>query len=103
MVLNDPSLTGPGAIRPMTVRGRSLWGDASRRLLRNKAAVAAGIVLLLVVLACFAGPLLVPFELDEIFWDAIMAPPDWAAGHLFGTDANGRDLLVRTLMAGGSR
>src|SRR3954469_11195289 len=100
MVLNDPSLTGPGAIQPMPVRGRSLWGDASRRLLRNKAAVAAGIVLLLVVLACFVGPLLVPFELDEIFWVAIMAPPDWAAGHLFGTDANGRDLLVRTLNGG---
>jgi oligopeptide transport system permease protein len=95
MVMNDPL-----AVRPMTVRGRSLWGDASRRLLRNKAAVAAGIVLLLVVLACFVGPLLVPFELDEIFWDAIMAPPDWSAGHLFGTDANGRDLLVRTLNGG---
>ena len=100
MVMNDPSLAGPGAVRPMTVRGRSLWGDAGRRLLRNKAAVAAGIVLLLVVLACFVGPLLIPFELDEIFWDAIMAPPDWAGGHLFGTDANGRDLLVRTLNGG---
>jgi len=95
MVLNDPL-----AIRPVTVRGRSLWGDAGRRLLRNKAAVAAVAVLLLVVLACFVGPLLVPFELDEIFWDAIMTPPDWATGHLFGTDANGRDLLVRTLNGG---
>jgi oligopeptide transport system permease protein len=95
MVMHDPL-----AIRQIAVRGRSLWGDASRRLLRNKAAVAAGAVLLLVVLACFGGPLLVPFELDEIFWDAIMAPPDWAVGHLFGTDANGRDLLVRTLNGG---
>jgi oligopeptide transport system permease protein len=100
MVMNDPSLAGPGAVRPMTVRGRSLWGDAGRRLLRNKAAVAAVIVLLIVVLACFVGPLLVPYELDEIFWDAIMTPPDWAGGHLFGTDANGRDLLVRTLNGG---
>jgi oligopeptide transport system permease protein len=95
MVLNDPL-----AIQPMTVRGRSLWGDAGRRLLRNKAAVAAVAVLLLVVLACFVGPLLVPFELDEIFWDAIMTLPDWETGHLFGTDANGRDLLVRTLNGG---
>jgi oligopeptide transport system permease protein len=95
MVLNDPLV-----MRPMTVRGRSLWGDAGRRLLRNKAAVTAVAVLLLVVLACFVGPLLVPFELDEIFWDAIMTPPDWETGHLFGTDANGRDLLVRTLNGG---
>jgi oligopeptide transport system permease protein len=100
MVMNDPSLAGPGALRPMTVRGRSLWGDAGRRLLRNKAAVAAVIVLLIVVLACFVGPLLVPYELDEIFWDAIMTPPDWEGGHPFGTDANGRDLLVRTLNGG---
>jgi oligopeptide transport system permease protein len=95
MVMNDPV-----AVRTMPIRGRSLWGDAWRRLLRNKAAVTAGIVLVCVVLACFLGPLLAPFELDEIFWDAIMAPPDLATGHLFGTDANGRDLLVRTLNGG---
>src|SRR5690349_7941332 len=95
MVMNDPM-----AIRPMPIRGRSLWGDAGRRLLRNRAAVAAGFVLACVVLACFIGPVVAPFELDEIFWDAIMAPPDLATGHVFGTDANGRDLLVRTLYGG---
>ncbi|EWY39258.1 peptide ABC transporter permease [Skermanella stibiiresistens SB22] len=85
---------------PAPIRGRSLWSDAWRRLMRNKAAVTALAVLALVVLACFAGPALIPFDLDEIFWDAIMAPPDLAAGHYFGTDTNGRDLAVRTLHGG---
>ncbi len=31
-------------VRPMPIRGRSLWSDARRRLRRNRAAVAAGIV-----------------------------------------------------------
>lgn len=94
MVLHDPAVTAA------PIRGRSLWGDARRRLMRNKAAVSAGTVLALVVLACLAGPLLIPFDLDEISWDAIMVPPDIAAGHYFGTDANGRDLAVRTLHGG---
>lgn len=104
-MLNDVSATHPNQpvpkqAAPTQIKGRSLWGDAWRRLLRNKAAVLAGIVLILICAACVFGPYLLPYELDEVFWDAIQAPPDIAAGHWFGTDANGRDLLVRTLHGG---
>ncbi|WP_207485788.1 ABC transporter permease subunit [Arenibaculum pallidiluteum] len=85
---------------PRPVRGRSLWADAWRRLLRNRAAVAGATILVLMALACVAGPMLIPYALDDIFWDAIQAPPSLEAGHPFGTDANGRDLLVRTLHGG---
>jgi oligopeptide transport system permease protein len=95
-----PNQPIPPQAAPRAVRGRSLWGDAWRRLLRNRAAVGAAIVLALVAAACVAGPWFLPFEIDEIFWDAIQAPPDLAAGHPFGTDSNGRDLLVRTLHGG---
>ena len=47
-----------------------------------------------------AVPMLSPYPIDEIFWDAIGTGPSLAGGHLFGTDANGRDLLLRTLYAG---
>ena len=47
-----------------------------------------------------AVPALSPYPIDEIFWDAIGTGPSLAGGHLFGTDANGRDLLLRTLYAG---
>ncbi|HSK38803.1 MAG TPA: oligopeptide ABC transporter permease OppC [Arenibaculum sp.] len=95
-----PNRPAPQRAGPGVVRGRSLWGDARRRLLHNKAAVLAGIVLVLICAACAFGPYLLPYALDEVFWDAIQAPPDIAAGHWFGTDANGRDLLVRTLHGG---
>jgi oligopeptide transport system permease protein len=82
------------------LRGRSLWSDAWRRLLRNRAAVVSLIVLGAIATACIAGPWLLPHPFDEVYWDAISAPPDFANGFYFGTDENGRDLLVRTLHGG---
>jgi oligopeptide transport system permease protein len=79
------------------VRGRSLWQDARDRLLRNRAAVASMIVLGLITLAALLAPLLSPHPFDEVYWDRIAMPPDPANAHWFGTDANGRDLFVRTL------
>jgi oligopeptide transport system permease protein len=80
------------------VKGRSLWADARRRLFRNRAAVGSMILLGIIALVCIVGPWVLPYNLDEIFWDAIMAPPSEA--HWLGTDANGRDLLVRILYGG---
>ena len=79
------------------VEGRSLWQDARRRLLRNKAAVLSMVLLAIVALLAIFAPLVSPHAFDEIFWDRISAPPDPAAGFFFGTDGNGRDLFVRTL------
>ena len=76
---------------------RSLTRDAIRRLLRNKAAALAIIVLCLLVIAAIIGPSIIPFNYEDPDWDAFRAAPDLASGHYFGTDANGRDLLARTL------
>lgn len=88
------------ADEPTTIKGRSLWSDAWRRLKRNKPAIVSAIVLGLIAIFCVAGPWFVPFEIDQIFWDRIQAPPDWAAGHYFGMDETGRDLMVRTMQGG---
>jgi oligopeptide transport system permease protein len=80
--------------------GRSLWQDARRRLFRNRAAIVSMIVLGLITLASIVGPILSPHPVDEIYWDLIGAPPSWDSGFFFGADANGRDLLVRTLYGG---
>lgn len=80
--------------------GRSLWQLAWRRLRRNRAAVAAAIVLAVIVLLVCFGPLLSAYDFDTPHWDLISVPPDWSSGHWFGTDAIGRDLFVRTLYGG---
>ncbi|MEJ2513876.1 MAG: ABC transporter permease subunit [Gammaproteobacteria bacterium] len=77
-----------------------LWGDAGRRLAGNRPAVAAGVILAILVLLVLAGPLLSPYSYDQTDWDSMSLPPELASGHVFGTDALGRDLFVRTMEGG---
>ena len=79
------------------VVGRSLWADARRRLFANKAALVAMILLALIALLALLAPWLSPHPYDEVYWERIQEPPDFANQHWFGTDGNGRDLFVRTL------
>ena len=85
------------AVLPAAVKGRSLWDDAGRRLLANKAAVASLVVLAALVALAAAGPFLVPFAYDQVDKADVWSPP-LQAGHLLGSDALGRDLLARLLM-----
>lgn len=80
--------------------GRSLWSDARRRFLRNKAAVVSLAVLVLVSLLCVVGPWLLPHAFDSADWDAMSLAPTLRNAHFWGTDEAGRDLLVRCLIGG---
>jgi len=87
------------------VQGRSLWRDAWVRLKKNRAAMASITLLALVALTAIFAPLLSSFRFDEVNYDLISCAPSWwpahadctAPGHIFGTDAVGRDLFVRVL------
>src|SRR3954470_18590701 len=88
------------------VKGRSLWVDARRRLLRNRAAMTGLIVLAVIALMALFAPLLSQYAYDAVDYDVISCAPNWwpqgtacnAGGtHWFGTDAVGRDLFVRVL------
>jgi len=79
------------------VKGRSLWDDARRRLLRNGAAVTGMVVLLVLVAIALLGPFFTPFSYDQINKNDVWAPP-LTGGHLLGADSLGRDLLARLLM-----
>jgi oligopeptide transport system permease protein len=80
--------------------GRSLWSDARRRFLRNRAAVISLIVLTVICLACVVGPLVLPHAFDSADWDSMSTAPSFANAHYWGTDDAGRDLLVRCLVGG---
>lgn len=79
------------------VRGRSLWEDARRRLMRNRAAVTGMVVLAALVVLAVIGPMLLPYRYDEINKADVWAHP-LTAGHILGADELGRDLLARQLM-----
>lgn len=79
------------------VQGRSLWQDARRRLFANKMAVASMIVLGIIALMAIFADVLSPHAYDEVYWDYIGIGPTLENSHWFGTDANGRDLFIRTL------
>jgi ABC-type dipeptide/oligopeptide/nickel transport system permease subunit len=66
---------------------------ASHRRIALGASVLAGLVL-----ACAAGPVLVPWDPETIRLDAVRTPPSPA--HLLGTDDLGRDILARLLHGG---
>ncbi|MCL2631762.1 MAG: ABC transporter permease [Coriobacteriia bacterium] len=79
---------------------RTLWGDALRRLLKNKLAVIAFIWIVFMVLIALTGKLWVPKIFGEVVYtDSSTAasssrlPP--SAAHPFGTDLLGRDVLGR--------
>ena len=84
-----------GVSRPL--KGRSLWDDARRRLMRNRAAVGGMIVLALLTGAAILGPYLTRYGFDQVNKTDVWLAP-LSHGHLIGTDALGRDLLARLFM-----
>lgn len=90
-----------------TQKPRSLWGDAMRRLLKNKAAVVGIVVVILYTLVALFAPLLAPHNPVAQVPNNSMRPPAWVQTgnpatsgkpeHPLGTDANGRDILSRLL------
>ncbi|MDP9500473.1 oligopeptide ABC transporter permease OppC [Bisgaard Taxon 45] len=83
-----------------TLEGRSLWQDARRRFFHNKAALTSLFVLFCISLFVIFAPMLMPYPYDELDFAAISIPPEWETMHYFGTDASGRDLLVRVAIGG---
>ncbi len=82
------------------IKGRSPWEDAWHRLLKNRAAVFSAIIMGVMILMVLIGPAVISWEADHTDWDFTSTAPSFASGHWFGTDAVGRDLLVRTLEGG---
>ncbi|HUO91863.1 MAG TPA: ABC transporter permease subunit [Rhizomicrobium sp.] len=93
--------------RALDFKGRSLWTDARRRLLKNRAAMASIVILAVIALMAVFAPNLSPYAFDYQDYSIISCAPDWwpdrtapciaGGAHWFGTDNLGRDLFVRVL------
>ncbi|WP_349256179.1 ABC transporter permease subunit [Banduia mediterranea] len=73
---------------------------AWRRLREHRAALVSLVLLVLIALSCMIGPWLLEWSYDELDFEHVNAAPAPEAGHWFGTDSVGRDLLARTLHGG---
>ena len=82
--------------------GRSLWYDARIRFFKNKAAVTSLIILSIILIFTFLGPLFAQWSNEEIDWTILgdistLGMPSFNTGHFFGTDELGRDLYSRVI------
>ncbi|MBF6465488.1 ABC transporter permease [Nocardia beijingensis] len=66
-----------------------------RRFLRNKPAVAGGLILIALFVASFALPPLLPYDYQQLDYTALLQPP--SPEHPFGTTQIGQDVLAQTL------
>jgi glutathione transport system permease protein len=81
-----------------TARIDSPLAEFWRRFRRKHVALAAGVILLLIILAAVAAPLIAPYDPAAPDYDNVLAAPSLA--HLFGTDSYGRDILSRVIWGG---
>ncbi|MDP7705417.1 MULTISPECIES: ABC transporter permease [unclassified Mycobacterium] len=66
-----------------------------RRFLRNRSAVVALALLVLLFIGCYALPPLLPYSYRDLDFNALLQPPN--ARHWLGTNAIGQDMLAQTL------
>lgn len=76
----------------------SPWRMAFRRLKKNKLAIVGLVILLIMFIFAFIGPLFSPYDMIQTnVVNANKAPSDQ---HILGTDSVGRDILLRLMLGG---
>jgi oligopeptide transport system permease protein len=94
-----------------TKKSRSLWQEAFTRLIRNRAAMTGGIIIILLVFMAIFADFLAPLPYDKQALASANTVPSWitnvfpgmksyariVGGFLLGTDNVGRDLFSRII------
>lgn len=94
-VTNEVSGAPHGLAFEGETRSRNLWSDAWARLRTNYFAMAGAAILLLLIAAAVAAPLLSPYEPNLQDYSRMMQGPN--AENWLGTDNFGRDILTRII------
>ena len=100
----DFEIIGSDIIESEKIHSKSMtyWEDAFRRIRKNKAAMIAFSIIVLLLFFCILGPSFNKYsfrEMDHLIgntwnWDV------FKAGHYFGTDEFGRDFFTRVWQGG---
>lgn len=93
MGTSQVDVSAPNPARQFAAAG----GNLLRAMARNKAGFAGFLGMILFVVLAFVGPLFVPDRLEPDM-TAIYEPPSLA--HPFGTDYEGRDVLIQVINGG---
>lgn len=78
-----------------SVRVRSVWGDAWKRLRKNRLSMVGLVIIALFLFAAIFGRILAPYDFLEQNIGNQLQPP--SSEHFLGTDALGRDIFSRLL------
>ncbi|MPZ99152.1 MAG: ABC transporter permease subunit [Dehalococcoidia bacterium] len=93
------AVTAPSAQPRVFTSGRAArtarW--LVRFIQRDPVGISSGVVLVVIVLASFVGPMFLPYQPNALGDTNIAAP---SLSHLAGTDQYGRDVFTRTLYGG---
>src|SRR5450756_74816 len=90
------TLLAPDAAAPGRIKSRSLWRDAWHRLIGAHTVRFGMFILVTFTLMAILPPLLLPYDPQvDSSLSMRLEPPSWV--HPFGTDGQGRDVLVRIL------
>jgi len=109
-VRSDVLRVGAGGV-PLTRQRESLWADAVRRLLRNRAAIIGGLIVVGLAILAIGAPVFAPKSFSEQVLTDNNVVPAWiprvfpfmqpyariSDGYPFGADYVGRDLLSRVI------
>ena len=79
----------------IAIESKSFFKDVWGRFLKNKRAMAALIVFLIIVVVAIIGPMVLPYSYDGMDTSAMNQGP--SSAHWFGTDRMGRDIFTRVL------
>ena len=100
---SDPRSRDASSFADMPFRQRSYWGDAWVSLSRDRAALAGGVLVLLMVLLSIGAQWFAPYDPLRQFSEGLTArgaPIAPNSQFLLGTDNIGRDLLSRLIWGG---